>query len=162
MPTRFTLSLFLVCATLFCAIVAVAQNSRQLPANHLSKAHPRFIAVPPHGHRNPVDANGTPGVDSLSNWNGSYKTPGFDPNGKFRNTWFYNMVGNPPQHGGTTNINAPVVPVALDLLNPDGSVFLHYDPKPFILPHAPIAGIRELYIHQQPGTHSNHRRHSAS
>jgi hypothetical protein len=43
------------------------------------------------------------------------------------------MVGNPPERGGTTNINAPVVPVALDLLNPDGSVFLHYDPKPFLL-----------------------------
>jgi hypothetical protein len=134
MPTRFILSLFLACATLFGAIVAVAQDSHRLPANHLSKAHPRFIAVPPHGHGNPGDANGTPGVDSLSNWNGSYKAPGFDPNGKFRNTWFYNMVGNPPQRGGTTNINAPVVPVALDLLNPDGSVFLHYDPKPFILP----------------------------
>ncbi len=134
MPTRFTLSLFLACATLFGTIVAFAQNSHQLPANHLSKAHPRLIAVPPHGHRNPGDANGTPGVDSLSNWNGSYKTPGFDPNGKFRNAWYYNMVGNPPQRGGTTNINAPVVPVALDLLNSDGSVFLHYDPKPFILP----------------------------
>src|SRR5258708_3074055 len=134
MPTRFTLSLFLASAISFGAIVAVAQDSRQLPANHLSKAHPRFIAVPPHGHRNPADANGTPGADSLRTCNASYKTPGFDPNGKFRNTWFYNMVGNPPQHGGTTNINAPVVPVALDLLNPDGSVFLHYDPKPFILP----------------------------
>jgi len=44
------------------------------------------------------------------------------------------MVGNPPQLGGTTNINAPVVPIALDLLNSDGSLFLHYDPKPFILP----------------------------
>jgi hypothetical protein len=134
MPTRFTLSLFLACATLFGAIVAVAQDSRQLPANHLSKAHPRFIAVSPRGHSNPGYANGTPGVDSLTNWNGSYKAPGYDPNGKPRDTWFYNMVGNPPQRGGTTNINAPVVPVALDLLNPDGSVFLHYDPKPFLLP----------------------------
>jgi hypothetical protein len=44
------------------------------------------------------------------------------------------MVGNPPERGGTTNINAPVVPVAVDLLNPDGSVVLHYDPTPFILP----------------------------
>jgi hypothetical protein len=134
MPTRFTLSLFLASATLFGAIVAVAQDSHRLPTNHLSNAHPRFIAAAPHGHSNPGDANGTPGVDSLSNWNGSYKTPGFDANGKPRNNWLYNMVGNPPQFGGTTNINAPVVPVALDLLNSDGSVFLHYDPKPYILP----------------------------
>lgn len=134
MPTRFTLYLLLAFAILFGATGAFAQHSHQLPANHLTRAHPRFIAVPPHGHRSPGDANGTPGVDSLTNWNGTYKTPGFDPNGKLRNTWFYNMVGNPPERGGTTNINAPVVPVALDLLNPDGSVFLHYDPKPFILP----------------------------
>lgn len=43
------------------------------------------------------------------------------------------MVGNPPHLGGTTYINAPVVPVALDLLDAEGKVFLHYDPKPFIL-----------------------------
>src|SRR5258708_3493136 len=134
MPTRFTLSLFVASAISFGAIVAVAQDSRQLPANHLSKAHPRFIAVPPHGHRNPGDANGTPGVDSLSNWNGSYKTPGFDPNGKSRTPWSYNLDGTRPQQRGTTKLNPPVFPVVLDLLNPDGSVFLHYDPKPFILP----------------------------
>jgi hypothetical protein len=134
MPTRFTLSLLLAFATLFGSIVAFAQNSHQLPANHLLKAHPRFLAVSPRGHSTPSNGNGIPGIDSLSNWDGAFKTPGFDPNGKPRNSWFYNMVGNPPQKGGTTNINAPVVPVALDLLNPDGSVFLHYDPKPFILP----------------------------
>ncbi|HEY6338421.1 MAG TPA: hypothetical protein VIW68_07995, partial [Candidatus Sulfotelmatobacter sp.] len=72
--------------------------------------------------------------DSVTNWNGSYKTPGYGPSGKPQDAWIYNMVGNLPTKGGTTNINAPVVPVALDLLNPDGTVFLHYDPKPFILP----------------------------
>ena len=134
MQMRFTLSLLLAFAISVGATGAFAQHSHQLPANHLTRVHPRFIAVAPHGHRSSGDASGTPGVDSLTNWNGTYKTPGFDPNGKLRNTWFYNMVGNPPERGGTTNINAPIVPVALDLLNPDGSVFLHYDPKPFILP----------------------------
>jgi hypothetical protein len=136
MPTRFVLNLFLA-ATLFGAMVALAQDAHQLPANHLSKTHPIYVAVPPHGHSISgvrANASGIPGIDSLTNWNGTYKTPGFDGNGKLRNNWIYNMVGNPPQHGGTTNINAPVVPVALDLLNPDGTVFLHYDPKPFILP----------------------------
>jgi hypothetical protein len=134
MTSRFTLLLLMASATLFGSIVALAQDSQQLPADHLLKAHPRFITVPPRGHRNPGEAAGTPGVDSLSNWNGAYKTPGFDQNGKFRNSWLYNMVGNPPERGGTTNINAPVVPVAVDLLNPDGSVRLHYDPTQFILP----------------------------
>jgi hypothetical protein len=133
---RFVLNLFLA-ATLFGAMVALAQDAHQLPANHLSKTHPIYVAVPPHGHGTSgvrTDASGIPGIDSLTNWNGTYKTPGFDGNGKPRNAWIYNMVGNPPQRGGTTYINAPVVPVALDLLNPDGTVFLHYDPQPFILP----------------------------
>ena len=136
MTTRIVLPLFLI-ATLLGATATFAQDSRQLPADHLSKAHAKFLAVPPHGHTGSShqgNANGIPGIDSLTNWNGSFKTPGFDPNGKYKNNWTYNMVGNPPQKGGTTNINAPVVPVVLQLLNPDGSVFLTYDPKPFILP----------------------------
>jgi hypothetical protein len=135
MPTRFMLSVLLVLATSLGAIVALAQDAHQLPADHLSKTHARFVAMPPHNSSAVrSNANGTPGVDSLSNWNGSFKTPGFDENGNYRDSWVYNMVGNPPQKGGTTNINAPVVPVALDLLNPDGTVFLHYEVKPYILP----------------------------
>jgi hypothetical protein len=117
--------------------IAIAQDSHQLPANYLSNAHPRLMAVPAHRHGNSGvsgNTNGIPGIDSLTNWNGSFKTPGFDGNGKPRTNWIYNMVGNPPQLGGTTYINAPVVPVAVELLNPDGSVFLTYDPKPYILP----------------------------
>src|ERR1035441_2485279 len=135
MTTRIVLPLFLI-ATLLGATATFAQDSRQLPADHLSKAHAKFLAVPPHGHTGSShqgNANGIPGIDSLTNWNGSFKTPGFDPNGKYKDNWTYNMVGNPPQKGGTTNINAPVVPVVLQLLNPDGSVFLTYDPKAFIL-----------------------------
>jgi hypothetical protein len=134
MPTRTMLSMLLALATSLGANVAFAQDTHQLPADHLSKAHARFVAMPPHNSSGvQSNANGTPGVDSLSNWNGSYKTPGFDENGNYRDSWVYNMVGNPPQKGGTTNINAPVVPVALDLLNPDGTVLLHYEVKPFIL-----------------------------
>jgi hypothetical protein len=135
MSTRCTLSLFLACATVFGSTAALAQNSHELPADHLLNAHPRYATVSPRVNHGAVSINGnaTPRVDSLSNFNGSYKTPGFDSNGKLRNSWFYNMVGNLPQLGGTTTINAPVVPVALDLLNADGSLFFHYDAKPFIL-----------------------------
>jgi hypothetical protein len=133
MSKRFALPVLLACATAF-ATIAVAQVTRELPADHLLNAHPRFISIPARGQGNIGNANGTPGVDSLPNFNGSYQTPGYDENGKPRNQWFYNMIGNQPSKGGTTYINAPVVPVALDLLNPDGTVFLHYDPAPYILP----------------------------
>ncbi len=137
MRMRFTLSLFLAWVALFGATLALAQNTRQLPANHLLNAHPKFLAPAPRGHMGGDGsrlARGIQGIDSLSNWNGSFHTPGFDPNGNKRNQWLYNMVGSKPERGGTTTIAAPVVPVSLDLLNPDGTVFLHYSPKPFILP----------------------------
>src|ERR1035441_10176930 len=105
MKTRITLSLFLISALLG-ATTTFAQDSRQLPADHLSNVHAKFLALPPRAHSGSSyqgNANGTPGVDSLTNWNGSFKTPGFDPNGKYKDNWIYNMVGNPPQKGGRTN-----------------------------------------------------------
>lgn len=50
------------------------------------------------------------------------------------------MVGNPPQHKGTTTINAPIVPVSIDLRNADGTPRfvnghrLFYDVTPFVAP----------------------------
>jgi hypothetical protein len=119
---------------LFAATAMFAQDSHQLPDNFLSNAHARFLTPAPHVNQGATKTNGTPGVDSLTNWNGSYQAPGFDPGGKYRHTWYYNMVGNPPQRGGTTTINAPVVPVELQLLNADGSVAYTYDPKPVVAP----------------------------
>ena len=126
--------LFLVSAVLLMAVFTSAQDAFQLPPDHLWNAQNRFLALSPRGHA-PVGgfASGIPGIDSLTNWDGNFHTVGFGPDGRRRTTWYYNMVGNRPERGGTTTINAPVVPVSVDLLNADGSVFLHYDPKPFIL-----------------------------
>jgi hypothetical protein len=50
------------------------------------------------------------------------------------------MVGNSPRKGGTTRINAPIVPVVLELLDSDGTLRvvngqkLRYDPTPFVNP----------------------------
>ncbi len=123
-----------VLLALLAATVTFAEDSHQLPANFLSKVHPRFMTMPPHVNHGNGDGNGTPGVDSLSNWNGKFKAPGFDYNGKPRNAWVYSMVGNPPAKGGTTTINAPVVPVPVALLNADGSILYTYDPTPYVLP----------------------------
>ncbi len=82
MIPRFARSLLVASLALFGAF-ALAQNARQLPAKHLLlHAHPRFLAPAPRGH-SPVQgyAHGIPGIDSLTNWNGSYHTIGFDPNG---------------------------------------------------------------------------------
>lgn len=64
---------------------------------------------------------GIANIDSVANFNGQYFTPGQDPNGNPQNRWFFNTLGNPPQMGGTTTFNAPIVPVSVDLRNADGS-----------------------------------------
>jgi hypothetical protein len=117
-------------------MAAFAQDAHQLPANHLSNAQMKFIAPAPRGTHGAAAAvsNGIPGIDSLTNWDGSFKVLGFGPTGKVQNNWVYNMVGNPPAKGGTTRVNAPVVPVIIELLDGSGNVLYTYDPKPFVLP----------------------------
>jgi hypothetical protein len=64
---------------------------------------------------------GIAGIDSVPNFSGAYSTPGFDPNGKPQSNWLFNTLGKRPDMGGTTTLNAPIVPVSLDLRNADGS-----------------------------------------
>jgi hypothetical protein len=64
---------------------------------------------------------GIPNIDSVPNFNGQYFTDGQDPNGNPQRRWFFNTLGNPPEMGGTTTINAPIIPVSIDLRNADGS-----------------------------------------
>src|SRR6266567_2065233 len=68
-----------------------------------------------------INAAGIPGIDSIVNFNGRFTAPGFDPAGNPNTHWFYNMVGTSPETDKTTMINAPVIPVSLDLRNFDGS-----------------------------------------
>lgn len=61
------------------------------------------------------------GVDTLVNFTGHFEAQGVDSNGAPHQMWEYSMVGNSPDHGGTTTINAPIVAVTMDLRNFDGS-----------------------------------------
>lgn len=96
--------------------------------------HGSSKAATPHDHTNgQAHARfGINGIDSLVNFNGHFMTPGFDSDGNPQKTWYYNMVGNPPQMHGTTIINAPIVPVIVELLDTDGSIRLN-NGKPMIL-----------------------------
>src|SRR5438270_3991846 len=64
---------------------------------------------------------GIPNIDSAPNFSGHFFAEGVDSAGNPQSKWYWNMVGNPPQMGGTTTINAPIVPLSLDLRNADGS-----------------------------------------
>jgi hypothetical protein len=65
---------------------------------------------------------GIPGVDSVVNFTGQFFANGFDPSGNPQTAWFYAMVGNSPELGGTTTIDAPIIPVTVELLNEEGEV----------------------------------------
>jgi hypothetical protein len=122
---------------------ASAQDPDQLPSTaNLETAGKKSVSVAPHGHQNgQAHARfGIPDIDSLVNFNGHYFADGFDTDGNLKHEWYFNTIGNPPQLGGTTTINAPVVPVIMDLRNADGTPRfvngkpLVSDPTPFVQP----------------------------
>jgi hypothetical protein len=127
----------------FCFVLATvmsgfAQQSDQLPAN-LSNAKPHYLHLGPRIRANAsIKSPAITGIDSLVNFTGEYHVAGFDPNGNPQNTWYYDMVGKQPQKGGTTSINAPVVPIVMELLDYDGTIRvvdghkLRYDATQFL------------------------------
>jgi hypothetical protein len=69
------------------------------------------------GHTN----SGDQFLDTLLNWNGHFNAQGIDAFGNPQVIWYYQIMGNRPELGGTTTFNAPIVPVDIDLRNADGS-----------------------------------------
>jgi hypothetical protein len=104
-------------------MVASAQEPDQLTASDLSAGTPKSMVVTPHAHLNgQAHARfGIPNIDSLVNFNDHYFANGVDSNGNPTRQWYTNTVGNPPVMHGTTTVNAPIVPVIIDLRNFDGS-----------------------------------------
>jgi hypothetical protein len=106
-------------------LTAFAAENRELPKNFLSGKHPIHVnqAGGRHGTRGNIPTpHGFPaGVDTLVNFTGHFQAKGIFWDGTSHNTWEYSMVGNKPAQGGTTTINAPVVPVTIDMRNSDGS-----------------------------------------
>jgi len=109
-----------------------ALESDQLPSNYTlsSNSHLTTSLAAAGGGVLGRRSNGALlGVDSLPNWSSYFYDPGFDSNGFTQFAWPYTMVGSSPlnsdgnwgRDGRTTNINAPIIPVNIDLRNFDGS-----------------------------------------
>src|SRR6516162_11566910 len=58
---------------------------------------------------------GIHGIDSIPNFNDHFFADGVDFNGNPNRHWYTNTVGNPPQMGSNTLINAPIQPVNIEL-----------------------------------------------
>lgn len=107
------------------SVTAFAQDDDALPANSLATAHVMHAnhAGGLHGKGNIPTPHGFPqGVDTLVNFTHHFESQGVYFDGSAHHIWEYSMVGNPPELGGTTIFNAPVVPVSMDLRNADGSI----------------------------------------
>src|SRR5262250_46869 len=80
------------------------------------------------------------GIDSIPNFNDHFFADGFDFNGNPNRHWYTNTVGNPPQMGRTTLINAPIQPVDVELDDANGNLrFVNGQPlishaTPFVAP----------------------------
>jgi hypothetical protein len=116
-------------------LAQTAIASRQLPATTLLRMKPQHPSqdskrnrASKNGGVHPAVSSGIPGIDSIANWSGQFESPGYDSNGNPQSVWPYTMVGNSPQSGQSAEITAPVVPVTVELLGPDGSVALTFGP----------------------------------
>lgn len=115
---------------------APTKSPYQLSSAFLKNAHVKDVAVGPKGIPNGQShaRYGINGIDSVPNFNQHYFDAGIDYNGNPNSEWYTNTIGNPPQLGGTTRLNAPIVPVTVQLLNPDGSVLYTDSPAPYVNP----------------------------
>lgn len=117
--------------------------SRQLPATNLltmKPQHPSENLKQFGTKKNPgvqsAVSSGIPGIDSIVNFSDQFFSPGFDANGNPQSIWPYTMVGNSPQSGRSASITAPVVPVKVQLLGPDGSVAFTFGPDQKVIKSA--------------------------
>lgn len=130
---NFVVLVFVCVAMPVCAFAQGSMPPDELPPNFLLSANPHTLHVgstAAGGGKLGNRSNGTLlGIDSISNWSSYFYYPGVDGNGNPQFTWDYTMVGHAPfgqgneedWQGETTKIEAPVVPVNLDLRNFDGS-----------------------------------------
>jgi hypothetical protein len=119
---------------------AVALEADELPADGLAGARPMsasasirsrgFRSRLGQGHAN----SGSQLFETLPNWNGHFRANGVDSSGLPQVNWYYNMMGNRPELGGTTTINMPIIPVSLALLDASGHVRMVSDATQFVQP----------------------------
>lgn len=140
---RFNVTFLPACASLCLlasAATTFAQNKdkdKDQVAPTLSSAHGAFTVFAPRGH-DPRTISGTNEFDSIPTFTGEFQAAGIGPSGKPQRRWLYAIAGNRPEAGGMTVLDAPIVPVSLDLLDYDGKVRvvngheLHYSVRPFV------------------------------
>jgi hypothetical protein len=96
----------------------------KLTADQLASATP---VLGSHDGDNPKEmpeaaSSSLPQFDTVVNFSDQFIADGVDSRNRPRTVWPYTMVGQPPQANRKTVFNAPVVPVVLEMLDPNGNV----------------------------------------
>ena len=119
----FALSLIFAICTSFAAF-AQTDPDNITDANFLASSTSKTFHPTPHDVTNGQGHSrfGSFGVDSIANFNNHFFSDGYDFNGNPNRHWYTNTVGNPPQMGGTTLINAPIQPVNIELDDANGNL----------------------------------------
>lgn len=116
---------------------SIGIESAQVPLSFLQQANPRTahpgeieaklgLKFAGSGPSSAAPTSGLPGVDSITNFSDQFMAPGFDDHDNPQSVWPYTMVGNPPESNRSATFNAPVIPVTVDLLAPDGTVAMFH------------------------------------
>ena len=118
-----------------------SQDPYRLDASALQTMHVTMVARQSNlKNLNASKQAGITRIDSIVSFEGSYKTGGYGPTGKFQHHWYYTMAGLPPDRNRTTTFRAPIIPVSLELLAPVGVVAnynghpLYYDATQYVQP----------------------------
>jgi hypothetical protein len=106
------------------ATLAFAQDPDIVDDSVLASATGKSVHVTPHDLTNgQAHARfGISGIDSIPNFNLHFFADGVDSDGNPNRHWYTNTVGNPPEMGKTTLINAPVQPVNVELDDVNGNL----------------------------------------
>jgi hypothetical protein len=135
------LALFLLAAS----TVVLAQQAAPpdlVDSSALAGATVKTFHPTPHDLTNGMahSRKGISGIDSIPNFNGQFFADGFDYLGNPNRHWYTNTVGNPPQMGRTTLINAPIQAVNIELDDANGNLrYINGQPlislaTPFVTP----------------------------
>jgi hypothetical protein len=119
--TKFGLAL--ACAISMASLGFAQEPDMLVDASALVNSHSIPFHPAPHDLTNGQAHSrfGIFGIDSIPNFNDHFFSDGFDGNGNRNRHWYTNTVGNPPQMGGTTVINAPLQPVNIELDDAHGN-----------------------------------------
>jgi len=117
-------------ATIPVAIVSATASNASTNPYQLTGGLPAGAKMIDTGGLTPRNAfgghvvHGIPNLDTIPNFSDHFNVKGLNGSGQVQNQWLTNFVGATPQHGGTTAINAPIIPVTVQLLDKNGNVAL--------------------------------------